>query len=170
MIEKILAAEIDLGPICGQPSEGFGPWGTLHLFRDVDIAAGYLTSILSKIIGIMTVIAGIWFFFILITGAFGYLTAGGVPKKILAAPYPKEGIYNPALNPLVGRGEGLDIINLFLGNIIAILLIVGVIVAFIFLVIGAIQWMTAGGDKAALELARGKVMSAIIGLIALFAA
>ncbi|HUV42836.1 MAG TPA: hypothetical protein VMY36_02905 [Patescibacteria group bacterium] len=81
----------------------------------------------------------------------------------------QEGIYNPALNPLVGTGEGLDIINLFLGNIIAILLIVGVIVAFIFLVVGAIQWMTAGGDKAALESARGKVVSAIVGLIALFA-
>src|SRR4030043_546096 len=81
MIEKIFAAETDLGPIGGQPSEGFGPWGTLHLFSDVTIAAGYFTSILSKIIGIMTVIAGIWFFFILITGAFGYLTAGGGPKK-----------------------------------------------------------------------------------------
>ena len=119
MIEKILAAEIDLGPIGGQPSEGFGPWGTLHLFRDVDIAAGYLTSILSKIIGIMTVIAGIWFFFILITGAFGYLTAGGDPKKIEGA---TKRISNGligliviflayALISLIGSFLGFDILN-----------------------------------------------------------
>lgn len=89
-------------------------------------------------------------------------------ENLLAQDAPR-GIYNPALNPLIGRGEGVDIINLFLGNIIAILLIIGVIVAFIFIIIGAIQWMTAGNDKAKMESARGKVVSAVIGLVILFA-
>ena len=78
------------------------------------------------------------------------------------------GIYNPALHELVGKGEGVDILNLFLGNIIAVLLIIGVIVAFIFIIIGAIQWMTAGNDKAQMESARGKIVTAIIGLVILF--
>ena len=78
-------------------------------------------------------------------------------------------ITNPALDPLIGTGEGVNIINLFLGNIIAVLLIIGVIVAFIFIIIGAIQWMTAGNDKTQMESARGKVVSAVIGLVILFA-
>lgn len=94
-------------------------------------------------------------------------------KKILLAAIPNGGgepggIYNPALDPLIGKGEGVDIINLFLGNIIAVLLIIGVIVAFVFIIIGAIQWMTAGNDKAQMESARGKVVSAIVGLVILF--
>jgi len=36
------------------------------------------------------------------------------------------------------------------------------------MIIGAIQWISSGGDKASVEAARGKVMNAIIGLIVLF--
>lgn len=90
-------------------------------------------------------------------------------KKILLAQAEPEGIYNPALSPLVGRGEGLNIINLILGNIIGIIFILGIIVAFFFIIIGGIQWATAGDDKEKISSARGKVMSAIIGLIVLFA-
>lgn len=79
------------------------------------------------------------------------------------------GIYNPALKRLVGRGEGIDIINRILENVIGIILVIGVVVSLIFMVVGAIQWMTAGSDKAKLESARGKVVSAVIGLIVLFA-
>lgn len=90
-------------------------------------------------------------------------------KKILLAQEGEpKGIYNPALSKLVGRGEGIDIINLLLGNIIAVLLIIGVIVSFIFIIIGAIQWMTAGNDKAKMESARGKIVTAIVGLVILF--
>ena len=89
-------------------------------------------------------------------------------ENLLAQGEP-EGIYNPALDPLIGRGEGVGILNLFLSNFISILLIVGVVVAFIFFIIGAIQWMTAGNDKAKMESARGKVVSAVIGLVVLFA-
>jgi len=89
-------------------------------------------------------------------------------ENLLAQAEPR-GIFNPALDALIGRGEGVDILNLFLGNIISILLIIGVIVAFIFIIIGAIQWMTAGNDKAGMESARGKVVSAVVGLVILFA-
>jgi len=47
-------------------------------------------------------------------------------------------------------------------------LIVGVLVFFFVLITGAIQWMTAGGDKASIETARGKITSALIGIIILF--
>lgn len=90
-------------------------------------------------------------------------------KNLLDQTKQPKGIYNPALDPLIGRGEGVSILNLFLSNFISILLIVGVVVAFIFFIIGAIQWMTAGSDKTAMESARGKIVSAVIGLVVLFA-
>jgi hypothetical protein len=119
MIEKVLAAEVPLGNIGGEPSEGFGPWGALYKFSNVGVAARHFTSILSKIIGIMTIIAGIWFFFILVIGAFGFLTAGGDPKKIEGA---TKRISNGltglivivlayALISLIGNILGFDILN-----------------------------------------------------------
>lgn len=116
MNEKFLA-QIDLGTI-GGPREGFGPFGNLDL-SSVSEAASAFTSIISSIIGIMTVIAGIWFFFTLIIGAFGYLTAGGDPKKIESA---TKRIGNGltglivivlayALIWLIGAILGLDILN-----------------------------------------------------------
>lgn len=94
-------------------------------------------------------------------------------KFLLAAVIPDggdepQGIYNPALSPLVGRGEGIGIINLILGNIISIILILGIVIAFFFIIIGGIQWTTAGNDKEKISSARGKVISALIGLVVLF--
>lgn len=46
--------------------------------------------------------------------------------------------------------------------------LVGVILFFFVMLLGAIQWIISGGDKAAVEGARGKIMNAIIGLVILF--
>ncbi len=119
MIEKVFAAELPLGPIGGGKEEGFGPFGYLWAFSDVGEAARQFTSILSKIIGVMTVIAGIWFFFILMIGAFGYLSAGGDSEKIKSA---TQRIGNGltglvvivlayAFISLIGRLLGIDILN-----------------------------------------------------------
>jgi len=113
---SVYLAQIPLGRI-GE-GQGFGPFGNLDL-SSVGEAASAFTSILSKIIGVMTVIAGIWFFFILIIGAFGFLTAGGDPKKIESA---TKRIGNGltglviivlayALIWLIGGFLGLDILN-----------------------------------------------------------
>ncbi len=61
-----------------------------------------------------------------------------------------------------------------IGNVISaavgVLLIVSAIAAFLFLILGGLQWITSGGDKAALETARNKITNAIIGLIIVAAA
>lgn len=49
--------------------------------------------------------------------------------------------------------------------VIRLLLIVAFVIALIFLIIGGIRWILAGGDKAAAESARGTLTAAIIGLI-----
>ena len=72
-----------LGQIGGKPEEGFGPWGNLgKLGTKIETAAGNFTDIISNIIGIMTIIAGIWFIFQFIIGAYGYMTAGGDQKRV----------------------------------------------------------------------------------------
>jgi len=113
---KVYLAQEDLGRI--GLGEGFGPFSDLDL-GDVSDAASTFASILSKIIGLMTVIAGIFFFFILLIGAFGYLTAGGDSEKIKSA---TQRIGNGltglivivlayAFISLIGSMLGLDILN-----------------------------------------------------------
>lgn len=79
MKEKLLA-DVELDRI-GGPEEGFGPFGNVSI-TDVGEAARYFTRIISNIIGVMTIVAGLWFVFMFITGGYGYLTAGGDSKKI----------------------------------------------------------------------------------------
>ena len=77
-------------------------------------------------------------------------------------------ITNPAINKIVGTGSGVDILQLFLTNFINIALGAAGIIAFIMLLIGGIQWITAGGDKEAVEKARKRITSALIGLAITF--
>jgi hypothetical protein len=50
------------------------------------------------------------------------------------------------------------------------MLIIAALLAFFFLILGGIQWITSGGDKAGMESARNKITHAIVGLIIVGAA
>ncbi len=50
------------------------------------------------------------------------------------------------------------------------LLIIAALLAFFYLIMGGIQWITSGGDKAGMEAARNKITHAIVGLIIVGAA
>ena len=54
--------------------------------------------------------------------------------------------------------------------VIQMILIVAALVALVFLIVGGIKWITSGGDKTAVESARGTITSALIGLLIVFAA
>jgi hypothetical protein len=77
-------------------------------------------------------------------------------------------ITNPAVGNL-GTNKGVDFLQTALPAIIQIGFIIGVLVFFFVLLTGAIQWISSGGDKQALEGAKGKITNAIIGLVILFA-
>ncbi len=83
-------------------------------------------------------------------------------------------IENPALGPalqnLIKTEGGTGFFTTLLPNIITLLLIVGALVFFFMLVVGAIQWISSGGDKQGLESARGKLTNAVLGIVILFAA
>ena len=82
------------------------------------------------------------------------------------------GISNPAISGLVGKTQtqAPAILGKFFSGLIALLLVLGAIWAFVQLLLGAIQWISSGGDKARLEAAQQKIMQAIIGLFIVFAA
>lgn len=76
-------------------------------------------------------------------------------------------ISNPVLGDL-GREKGLPFFQRFIPSLITLSLVIGSIIFFFTLLIGAIQWISSGGDKGALEAAKGKISNALIGLVVLF--
>ena len=57
-----------------------------------------------------------------------------------------------------------------LSSIVALILIVSALAAFIYLVMGGIRWITSGGDKAGVDAARNQIQAALLGLFIVFAA
>ena len=60
------------------------------------------------------------------------------------------------------KGFFLDPGNL-LNTILRMVLIIGVLLVFFFLIQGGLEWITSGGDKGAVEKARNKITNAVIG-------
>ncbi len=65
--------------------------------------------------------------------------------------------------------SGLDFFQKFIPSMVGLAFVAGALIFFFVMIIGAIQWITSGGDKAALEAARGKLGNAIVGLVILLA-
>ncbi len=76
-------------------------------------------------------------------------------------------IGNPALGQL-GQLSGEEFFQKLLPALVTLALVVGVLTFLFMLITGAIQWISSGGDKQALESARNKVNNAVIGLVVLF--
>ncbi|MCJ7805263.1 hypothetical protein MUP46_01325 [Patescibacteria group bacterium] len=73
-----LLADINLAPSGG--FTGFGPLG-----NPGNNAVGVFSKFLTSAIGLMTIIAIIWFVFVLITGAIGMISAGGDKQALEGA-------------------------------------------------------------------------------------
>lgn len=70
------------------------------------------------------------------------------------------------LGPPPGYGKLAEItLASLVAGLIKILLLIAFVAAMIFLLLGGIRWIMAGGDKAAAESARGTLTAAIIGLL-----
>jgi hypothetical protein len=55
-------------------------------------------------------------------------------------------------------------------GLIGFVMIIAALIFFFMLVLGGIQWMLSGGDKAGAEAARNKITAALIGLVIVFSA
>lgn len=78
-------------------------------------------------------------------------------------------ITNPILGNL-GKQTGVGFFSKAIPSAIGLAFVIGAIIFFFMLVTGAIQWISSGGDKQALEGARGRITNALIGILILFAA
>lgn len=63
---------------------------------------------------------------------------------------------------------GSGFLELILPKIIGLLFVFGSLVFFFMFVWGAISWILAAGDKAHVEAAKGRITSALIGVVLLF--
>lgn len=75
----------------------------------------------------------------------------------------------PGQNTQFASLGGLTIPNL-ISALIRLTVVVAAIVFFFILVIGGIQWIASGGDKANTEAARNRITAALVGLVIVFAA
>jgi len=94
-------AQFDFGTF-----EGFGPLG-----KPGGEGVNLFTQIISSAIGLITVIAFIWFVFLFITGAISIMTAGGDKQKLESS---RQKIIIAAMSviSLIGTIFGIDILNL----------------------------------------------------------
>ena len=82
-----------------------------------------------------------------------------------------EKVYAQA-NLNIGQPPNVKIGNLgtLISALVGTLLIISALLAFFYLILGGIQWITSGGDKAGMEAARNKITHAIVGLVIVGAA
>ena len=76
------------------------------------------------------------------------------------------GITNPFLGDLQYE-TGESFIGKFIPALIGLLFVAGAIFFFFMLVWGSLQWILSGGDKGAIEGARGRITAAFAGLVLL---
>jgi hypothetical protein len=77
---------------------------------------------------------------------------------------------DPTLN--IGQPTNIKIgdLGMLISAVVGTLLIIAALLAFFYLILGGIQWITSGGDKAGMEAARNKITHAIVGLVIVGAA
>jgi hypothetical protein len=61
-------------------------------------------------------------------------------------------------------------IGALMSNVLALLFFLAGLLTFFFIVVGGIQWITAGGDAKAAQAARDRITAAVVGLIVVVAA
>ncbi|OGG01630.1 hypothetical protein A2Z33_07635 [Candidatus Gottesmanbacteria bacterium RBG_16_52_11] len=72
----------------------------------------------------------------------------------------------------IPQPENIEIVDVgrLISALVGTILIIAALLAFFYLILGGIQWITSGGDKSAMEAARNKITHAIVGLIIVGAA
>lgn len=56
-----------------------------------------------------------------------------------------------------------------IGNLLTVVMAIAAIILLLYLIWGAVEWISAGGDKGKLEKARGRITTAVIGILVLAA-
>lgn len=98
---NVFAAESTPIPLGGISGEGLGPFAKPDLFKGEGgglVALKAVTGAISKIIGLMTVAAAIWFLFQFLIGGISWMTAAGDKAKLQEA---QSRLYNAFIGLVV---------------------------------------------------------------------
>ena len=77
-------------------------------------------------------------------------------------------ISNPVIDPSEGTIDQMsDPLSAFIARIWQTMVILGGLLVLVFLIWGAIEWISSGGDENKLKDAKGKMTNAFIGLVIL---
>ena len=77
-------------------------------------------------------------------------------------------VNNPFVTSSVRSLNSVSFVITLTRLIISLGLVIGGLLFMYTLILGSIQWISAGGNKASIEAARAKVMNALVGLFLLF--
>jgi len=89
---------------------------------------------------------------------------GAVMLASLAMPFFALAVVLPEpTNPIGGTGVDLPEIQMRIEQIARFLIIVGVILAVIFIIWGGVTWMAAGGDETKADAAKTRIKNGVIG-------
>ena len=80
---------------------------------------------------------------------------------------PTGPIRNPGLSTNLQALNGSEFVSRFFPMLVTIFFVIGAIIFVFVFLLGAIQWINAGGDKGKLESAKDKITQAIIGIFVL---
>ena len=110
----------------------------------------------------------------LVKKLFGILSA--VLAYLFLAPFAFAQTPTPVIQQLIGCPlPPFDIVCFRVDSVpgiisaaITFFFVIAVIIAIFFLLFGAVKWISSGGDKAAMEGARGMITASIVGLVVIF--
>ncbi|GAG00420.1 unnamed protein product [marine sediment metagenome] len=73
----------------------------------------------------------------------------------------------PYAGEVVAEGGGGQVVANIISSLLSVALVVGAIALLLFLVWGALEWITAGGDSGKIEKARTRITQSIVGILVL---
>lgn len=75
------------------------------------------------------------------------------------------GKITPPVSGLGGGANPSQDLSVLLGALINLMVVITGITALVYMLWGALSWVTSGGDKEKLQKAQGRIRSAVIGII-----
>jgi len=74
----------------------------------------------------------------------------------------------PGVTATDASGSGLDFANL-ISRLLGVVMVLAALLLLLYLIWGAIEWISSGGDKSKVEKARNRITQSVIGMIVLAA-
>jgi hypothetical protein len=169
----------------GEPVESM----TRHPFDRFDeLTAGLLRVILARqLISILVILAFLTFFslaqpiqatckcvasgsatFTKSNGTWQTYTDGGATCDS-AGPFREGGTCNPLAESYINLWFCVPTLGDLIGNLIRIIFFIAGLYAIFMLLLGGFEWVSSGGDEKKLTTARGKILSAVVGLVVMVA-